>query len=233
MSHALGIYRLQQADSRIDQTNQRLQEIRAVLENNSLVQAVRSRLEASEAALKEAEKGLRQSEATAQAQRIKIEQVESSLYGGRVQNPKELRDLQSELTALKRHLASLEDKQLEAMILLETTREQQQTTLKELRQAEAQVISQNSSLKSEQDTLLSNLENLKAERAAIQNAISADILQKYELLRQKKHGLAVTTVSEGACDACGAGLTPAQAQIARISTQLFECPTCGRILFSN
>jgi uncharacterized pyridoxal phosphate-containing UPF0001 family protein len=38
---------------------------------------------------------LKQTEADVEKQRIKIEQTESSLYGGRVQNPKELQDLQN------------------------------------------------------------------------------------------------------------------------------------------
>ena len=233
MSYALGIYRLQQVDTRIDQVSVRLQEIRAILENNSAVQAARANLEKAESAAKNFGKQLRQSEANTEAQRIKIEQVEASLYGGRIQNPKELQDLQNDLASLKRHLMTLEDLQLEAMINLESAREQQDQALKKLHETEGQVITQNASLKSEQDTLVSNLENLNAERAATQSAITPETLQKYETLRQKKRGLAVTTVSENACDACGAGLTPAQAQSVRISAQLIECPSCGRYLFSN
>jgi len=233
MSYALGLYRLQQVDSRIDQVNTRLDAIRAVLENDSSTRAARATLEQAEKSLHEAEKNLRTSEAASQAQRIKLEQTEASLYGGRVQNPKELQDLQNELAALKRHLATLEDTQLESMLTLETAREEHKAALTNLSQVEGQFISQNASLKSEQDTLQNNLENLKAERTATHSTIQQALLEKYETLRLKRRGLAVTTVSDQACDACGAGLTPAQAQSARISTQLVECPSCGRILFSN
>lgn len=233
MSQVLGIYRLQQVDSRIDQAAARLEAIRAILENDSAMQAARSTLQKAEADVREAEKALRASQATSEAQRIKLEQVEASLYGGRIQNPKELQDLQNDLASIKRYLASLEDAELESMLSLETAREAHQDADKNLSQVEARVISQNSSLKGEQDTLRNSLENLNAERAATYGTISPDLLQKYEALRQKRRGLAVTTISDNACDACGAGLTPAQAQAVRMAAQMVECPSCGRILFSN
>ncbi len=232
MSLALGIYRLQQVDSRIDQASARLQAIREILENNSALQTARKKLAEAETALREAEKKLRASEAASEAQRIKIEQVESSLYAGRIQNPKELQDLQKDLAALKRHLATLEDAQLESMLVLEAAREAQQLAAKELLRTEAQVISENASLKGEQESLLNSLENLKSERTATLSAIKPELIEKYELLRQRRRGLAVATISENACDACGAGLTPAQAQAVRLAAQLVECPSCGRILFN-
>jgi len=233
MSQALGIYRLQQVDSRIDQATTRLDAIRVTLENNSDLQAARSALQKAEADAQNAEKTLRASQAVSEAQRIKLEQVEASLYGGRIQNPKELQDLQNDLASIKRYLATLEDAELEAMLVLEAAREAHQESGRNFKQVEARVISENSSLKGEQDSLLNNLENLKAERAATHGTISPDLLQKYEALRQKRRGLAVTTISDNACDACGAGLTPAQAQTVRVAAQMVECPSCGRILFSN
>lgn len=233
MSYALGLYRLQQVDTRIDQANTRLDAIRAVLENDSTILAARAELEKAEKRLHDAEKQLRANETASESQRIKIEQTEASLYGGRVQNPKELQDLQNELAALKRYLTTLEDAQLESMLELEAARDIHKNRLNNLTQVEGQVIAQNASLKGEQESLRNNLENLKAERSATHSTIQPALLEKYETLRQKRRGLAVVTISDNACDACGAGLTPAQAQAVRISGQLVECPSCGRILFSN
>jgi predicted nucleic acid-binding Zn-ribbon protein len=233
MSHILGLYRLQQTDSRIDQANTRLEAIRAVLENNSAIQSAQKGLQKAQETLREAEKSLRDCEADCEAQQIKLEQVEASLYGGKVQNPKELQDLQNDLASLKRYLATLEDRQLEAMLTIEEARESHQLAEQKLRDTESQVISQNSSLMGERDTLLNSLENLKAERSASHDSIPSNLITKYDELRLKRRGLAVTTISDNACDACGAGLTPAQAQAVRLTAQLVECPSCGRFLFSN
>ncbi|MDX9991751.1 MAG: C4-type zinc ribbon domain-containing protein [Anaerolineales bacterium] len=233
MSHILGLYRLQQVDSRIDQANARLEAIHAILENNRDIQVARAALEQAKKSLSEAEKSLRASEAASETQQIKLEQIQASLYGGRIQNPKELQDLQNDLASLKRHLATLEDAQLEAMLRLEAARETHQMGGQALQEVETRVFSQNASLKGEREILLSSLENLKAEHAATHSAISPDLLERYEALRLKRRGLAVATISDNACDACGAGLTPGQAQAVRMSAQLIECPSCGRFLFSN
>ena len=45
----------------------------------------------------------------------RVGQAEASLYGGHVQNPKELQDLQKDVASLKRHLETLEERELEAM----------------------------------------------------------------------------------------------------------------------
>jgi len=56
--------------------------------------------------------------------RLKMEISESSLYGGKIKNPKELTDLQQEIASLKASLTQLENEQLELMLQIE---EQQQT----------------------------------------------------------------------------------------------------------
>ena len=224
---------MQQVDSRIDQATTRLKAIRAVLENNNAMQSAQSSLAKAQETLRKTEKSLRDCEADSEAQQLKLEQVEASLYSGKIQNPKELQDLQNDLASLKRYLATLEDRQLEAMLALEEAREARQLAEQKLLETESQVISQNSSLLGERDSLLNNLGNLQAERAATHSTISADLIEKYEQLRQKRRGLAVATISDNACDACGAGLTPGQAQTVRMAAQLVECPSCGRLLFSN
>ena len=59
-----------------------------------------------------AKTSLRVAEAEAEAQKIKIEHTEASLYGGSVHNPKELQDLQRDVASLKKHLTTLEERQL-------------------------------------------------------------------------------------------------------------------------
>jgi predicted nucleic acid-binding Zn-ribbon protein len=62
--------------------------------------------------------------------------------------------------------------------------------------------------------------------------IRSDDLDRYEQLRKKAHGVAVTTVNNRSCFACGAILTAAHYQAARSPNQITLCETCGRILFA-
>ncbi len=233
MSITLNLYRLQQVDTRHDQVNARLAAIRAALENDAELKAARQRQEGTEAAVKAAEKALKQAEDEATSQRIKLEQAEASLYSGRIQSPKELQDLQNDVASLKRHLATLEDCQLENMLNLEEARTQFEAAQKAYISTQGQVISKNASLQSEFDTLQKEAEKLVAQRLAVTPMIDAAAIARYDALRQQKRGLAVATLSDNACDACGASLTPAHAQSVRFSPQIVNCPSCGRILFAH
>ena len=234
MSAALGLYRLQQIDSQMDQARARLEAIRQAASQNDLeLRAATEGASAAESAHSEAERVQRQAEAEVQSQRIKIEQAESSLYGGNIRNPKELQDLQHDVASLKKYLATLEDRLLESMLATEAAA----ASLTEARGAYAQVESrlgdQARDLTAERAHLTRNLERLEAERKAAASPVDAKLLEQYESLRRERRGIAVTTVSDGACAACGSNLTPANQQIARSSAQIARCSTCGRILFAD
>lgn len=233
MSNVLILYRLQQVDSRLSQIESRLQAIQFTLENDAELQAARQRLEQAESAVRSAEKALKEAEYDSLAQRIKLEQIEASLYGGRIQNPKELQDLQNDVASLKRRLRALEDIQLDAMMSVESVRETLQQTRLDYNRVQGQSISKNAALLSERDTLQKERERFLAQRLAILPAIDKSTLTLYDDLRQRHRGVAVAEVNENSCEACGSSLTPGHAQSVRTSSQLVHCPMCGRILYSN
>ncbi len=233
MSIVLNLYRLQQVDSRLDQISTRLAAIQSILENDAELKAARERHEKAQADLHAAERALKNSEAEVASQRIKIEQAESSLYSGRIQNPKELQDLQNDAAALKRHLARLEDVELEAMLALDSARELFETTQKEMNATQGRVITQNASLHAEQNSLQKEAERFHAQRLAVLPAIDSAVLSQYDDLRQQRRGLAVSSISDNACDSCGAMLTPGLAQSVRFSPKIVNCPSCGRILYAS
>ena len=133
--------------------------------------------------------------------------------------------------ALKRFLATLEDRQLEAMLVEEEARDSLDEADQVLQKVEMQVIKQNTTLSAEKNELENELEKLNAERDAARNPLDSGLLTIYENLRQQRRGLAVALISDGACSACGTTLTPALLQNARSSTDLHNCSTCGRILY--
>ncbi len=99
----------------MDHARARLKTIQQTLENDAELRTFTERYTAAESRLHAAERFLQQSEQEVEKQRIKIEQTEASLYGGLVHNPKELQDLQKDVVSLKKHLETLEERELEAM----------------------------------------------------------------------------------------------------------------------
>jgi predicted nucleic acid-binding Zn-ribbon protein len=233
MSAALGLYRLQQVDSQIDQIQARLKVIQQILENDAELRAATQQLAESEQKHKDAEQNLRESETDVERQSIKIEQTEASLYSGQVHNPKELQDLQKDVSSLKRHLATLEERELEAMLKAETTEKDWQGAKSAVERVQSNLGEQNHDLAIESSALHKNLERLSSERQAVISDIAQRTIATYDQLRQQRRGIAVTTLSDGSCSACGTTLTPSQQQNARSTSQLFHCPSCGRILYAD
>ena len=233
MNAALGLYRLQQVDSQIDQIQARLKAIQQTLENDVVLRAAKEGMGAAESRNKDSERTLKLSEVEVEKQRIKLQQTEASLYGGKVQNPKELQDLQKDVVSLKRHLETLEERQLEAMLAVEETEKDLQIAKTDLDGVLSNLKEQNRDLTTESDALRKDLERLNSERQAVVTDIASQALAVYDQLRRQKRGLAITTIEDNSCEACGTTLTLSQQQTARSTTQLFHCPTCGRILYAN
>lgn len=232
MSAALGLYRLQQVDSKIDGIQARRQWIRETLQNDVKLQAATQASVAADNKSKDAARALKQTETEVEKQRIKIEQTESSLYSGRVQNPKELQDLQKDIASLKKHLETLEERELEAMLVAETAEHELQSAKTDLERIQTNVNEQNRDLSKENEALEKDLEQLEHERQAILSGLAAPAIATYDQIRKQRRGIAVTIISDSACAACGTTLTLSLQQSARSANQLFTCPTCGRILYA-
>ena len=154
------------------------------------------------------------------------------MYGGSVKNPKELQDLQKDIASLKKHLVTLEEHELEAMLFLEKAEEILQSAKTELELLQARRGSEHKKLIEDQSALSIEIERLTEERSAASTPIESQLLQAYESLRHDKRGVAVTEIADNACSSCGADLGAALLQSAR-SSKLAYCPTCGRILYAN
>ena len=233
MSASLGLFRLQQVDRQIDRAQTQLDAIRKTLENDVEMREALSRVEAAKKEQHHLRHELQLSEAEAQSQQIKIQQAESSLYGGSVHNPKELLDLQNDVAALKRHLTVLEERELEAMVQVESVESKLQDSEEELARLQSRLGVEHQKLLEDQGSLLKDLERLSDEREAVIAPIDSRMLEIYEGLRQQKRGVAVSEVSDNSCSACGTRLTAALQQNAHSTSQIVHCPTCGRILFAD
>ena len=233
MSAALGLYRLQQVDSQMDQAQTRLRAIRQTLENDAELRAASESLAAAEESFRKAERLLKQCEQEVEKQRVKIQQTDASLYSGHVHNPKELQDLQKDVASLKRHLETLEERQLEAMDVAETAEKQLQQAKAGLETIKSNRGTQFQELSLESEALNKDLEKLASERNAVMQDLGSPAVTIYDQLRKQRRGLAVSTISDGSCAACGTTLTQSLQQNARSASQLHYCPTCGRILYAN
>ena len=120
MSASLGLYRLQQIDSQIERARTKLEAVRKTLENDTELREALNRVTSAQANRQFAHNELRKATAEVETQKTKVTQAESSLYGGGVKNPKELQDLQKDSASLKKHLVTLDERELDAMVKTES-----------------------------------------------------------------------------------------------------------------
>lgn len=231
MSQSFKLFRLQQIDSKLDKTLSRLSEIEEILADNNQIRLAEGKVEKTHQVRDDDAAKLRRAEIDVQSQRSKIEQSEATLYSGKVQNPKELQDLQNEVESLKRFLSTLEDRQLEAMLVLDDAEEGYQAAVESHTRIVEEINIQNKHLLKEKELLMQDHIRQESEREAAASNISTDDLELYNALRPKKSGVAVSRVVERTCSACGSTLTAATFSSANIPTKITRCDTCRRILY--
>jgi predicted nucleic acid-binding Zn-ribbon protein len=233
MSRTSSLFRLQELDLDLDQCAQRVEEIQIILADNLEIQRLQQTLAENESDLKEIRMEHSQAEHEVSLQRTKIERTEKTLYDGSIRNPKELQERQQEAESLKRYLATLEDRLLEAMLKLDDAAAKAESANSDLAQALEATEASHQNLIQELERLQAKIERLSDEReAALANIAERDQVL-YNDLRERYKGLVIALVQEGSCNACGLQLAHSLQQSIRSGSEPIRCNQCGRILYAG
>jgi predicted nucleic acid-binding Zn-ribbon protein len=233
MNLGFQLFQLQKIDTELDHAQKRVEEIQSAIQADKNVETARKRVETMEAELRKIKSQFEAIDYETGQKKVKKSQSEANLYSGRIQNPKELQDLQAEIASLNKMLIDLESKSLEQLEKLEKAEEQTAAFNEALKKALTEFETNKSRLLAEKSNLENDIKHLSAKRASQESQITPDQRNAYEHLRKIKHGLAIAQVQDNSCSACGSSLTPSQCQQARSGSQLFYCPTCGRIVYGS
>ena len=229
MSQVQLLYHLQEIDSEIDAKKKRLGEvIRSQKETTDLLQA-RDGLATAVGELTQWQTTRNNLNVDLESLNQEIKNANNRLYSGNVKNPKELSDLQHKIESLGRRRSALEDEVLEAMIMIEDAQAAQSEAEAHLATVQKQWEASQAHLKQEQQELALRLHQLNQLRPQKSQTIQADILQKYEALRQRIGGTAVVRVKVNRCDGCKLNIS-AQALKDSREGKVVYCASCGRIL---
>lgn len=233
VSRVSALYRLQEIDLERDNLNVRLDEIRSILEDSSQHDSLKRRHDEASQRLKAAETEARSAQHTVQTQRQKIKDTEAKLYGGQVQNPKELQDLQLEAESLNRYLETLEDRYLEAMLAQDEEALLVSEVHGTLQEFESEMETSHESLLAETEKIEARLTDLLDERGAALASVGQEDQEVYAQLRKKLGGQAVAILREDSCSACGLTVSAATQQAIRLGAELVRCGQCRRVLYGG
>jgi predicted nucleic acid-binding Zn-ribbon protein len=233
MNQMLGYIRLQQIDNRLDQIKARIIKIKSILADDMALQQISREKNAIEEKNNASRINIETLERAIHDQQVKIQQTEANLYSGNLKNPKELQELQLDLASIKRLVNSLENNLLEAMFSLEECEKEHEKVSEKYNTIKSDFDSKNSTFLLEQSALMNEIEKLNTEKKAAESTLSTQDISFYNQLRIQRGGIAVSSISENACDSCGTSITPAQEQAVRSSDRMVICPSCGRMLYSS
>ncbi len=233
MNRTHNLFRLQQIDLEIDKNKARLAEITKILGDDAELNRAVDVREKAEAKLADTRVSLQSAEGLVSTQRFKIEQTEKKLYSGTVQNPRELQDLQMESESLNRHLATLEDRLLDAMVAHEDAESESKSALSQLELIQIRRKHELEDLHEEQSHIMNDQLRLENNREAVLAIIPADDLSLYDRLRKKQSGLAIALLEGSNCSLCGLATGSSIQQTIRSGTDLIQCKQCNRILYAG
>jgi uncharacterized protein len=221
---------LQDTDSVIDRLTKRLTEIKAGLRETDQLSAARQAVHNAEQQVtvrRAARQDLDLASATIED---KIQLAGKRLYSGLVKNPKELLDLQNDISSLNRQKAKLDEQLFSAMLQLEEAETIAQQRAAELAQIEAAWQHTQSDLIAEQAQLEADLNGQHRDQAAARAQLTAADLALYDQLRRRKAGLAVVELNGQLCGGCGVRVTASVIQQIGQGDQFARCGNCERML---
>ena len=231
MSQATHLYRLQIMDLALGHVQNRLDEIEKILGANEEVLGARQVLEAAEKVLLPWQANALNLDLEIKSVALKLQTTDQQLYAGKVTNPKELQDMETEIASLKRRQSQLEDELLEAMVNVENGQTAVVAAKENLQNVQALWAGSQIDLVDEKERLEADRDKRRKDRAQAATEIDAPNLAKYEALRVKKRGQAVALLDGDNCKACGVEQTSMIGQLVRQEgTKLVICGSCGRIL---
>jgi hypothetical protein len=143
-----------------------------------------------------------------------------------------------EYKAMLREIAFKEDrkdqKETEILEMLEMIEERvdsierrhQQVTLEQQEMEKRQA-----DIQEKMTDLNQQLARLEEGRAKILQGVSPTLLKRYEFIRDRRHGIAITAVRQGVCQACHMNLPPQQFIELQKEESIMTCPHCQRIIY--
>jgi predicted nucleic acid-binding Zn-ribbon protein len=225
------LYELQSLDLEIARAEAQL----AALQGG---RAIKARLQAERATLAEIEKELSANEIELRDNELKLKSVdekrssfEKRLYGGGVTNPKELSAIEKEIKMLKEQQGKIDGRTLELYDIVEDLRKKAAKARSLVGQLEAKLKEQLAVETAEKAALETRIGELNVKRhTAASSVTDKSILSRYQAIRERTGGTAISKVVDGKCEGCHIAVATFAIRELIADKNYVFCESCGRIL---
>lgn len=72
---------------------------------------------------------------------------------------------------------------------------------------------------------------LEEKKTEIQNNVPSDLLSRYEKIKKRGNGVAITSVWKAVCNGCHMNIPPQLYNELQRTSELLSCPNCNRIIY--
>ena len=223
------LHQLQGVDLELESAQQALQQITGRLGESQAVVTAQSELKREKQHLEELQRQQHTVEWEMDDLTTKLAVVEEKLYSGRINNPKELANLQHEADGLKARRGKAEDRALEIMEQVSAKEARVSTLGGELGRLQDEWQQEQHQLEAEGERYGAIILDLEKKRQQLLDDIDSSAVKVYQDVTKRK-GRAVATVEQGICRGCQISLPITDLQRVR-SGSMMRCTSCGRILF--
>jgi uncharacterized protein len=164
--------------------------------------------------------------------RLRIDRDRQRLDAGQVSSPRDLENLQSEITSLTRRQADLEEIVLDIMERREAADASRDTAAAE----RAEIAAARDVVTGRRDTALGELGEQAGKaadrRAAVASEEPPELLDLYERMREQHGGVGAAALRRGRCEGCHLSLNTVDLNAVRAADpdEVLRCEECRRIL---
>ena len=181
---------------------------------------------------KELQLKIKRKEIDASSVEAKIGKRQDELYGGKISDIKELKQLQKVIELLKKDRDKVEEDLLIVMDQEDTVKRELSEIEKELAQAKKQLEERQKEVRQQEQKIKQRIEEKNKKRAEITDKINSDeLMKRYNMLWNEKEGQVVAEIEGPTCSGCNLSL-PSDIiyHLQKNNGLLITCPNCNRIL---
>jgi hypothetical protein len=204
-----------------------IEQIESVLASNPNVLSAEEALATAKAEHQALELRLRESDRERETHRGRLRTRERDLMSGKIRNPTELIQLNTEVQHMRASFAEEEDAQLRLMEEGELANEAMREASSNLDDARTRATSDEPTLRRDLESLQAELATVQADSAATWAQVPAAAQSTYLRVRANPP---VAEVDRNQCQACHVTVTSSGMQLLRKGDSLVHCENCGRIL---
>ncbi len=193
------------------------------------ISETKEKLAREKTVIEELEKERKKKEQELEVEKAQVKKVEARLY--EVKTNKEYQAMLKEIEAARANNDKTEE---EILVLLEKTEELKKdlhASSKELARREKEVLDETKLIEKEIKAVDEVVTELRKEKERLLSGIANDLKVKYNILIEKRGGLAVVNVRNGTCMGCFMNIPPQMFIEVMKNNETITCPSCNRIFF--